>query len=49
MQSPTVKITALVVLAVAGLTLLRFRPWDQKAKEETRNREALTVGYLPVT
>jgi NitT/TauT family transport system substrate-binding protein len=42
-----------VIVFVAGISLLRFRPWEHAAKPTSgRNgeaRESLTVGFLPVT
>jgi len=47
MGSSTMKVGASVVAVVAGLTLLRFKPWQRL--ESTANRPTLQVGYLPVT
>jgi NitT/TauT family transport system substrate-binding protein len=41
-----------VIVFVAGVSLLRFRPWEHGGKEqptETGDRQTLTVGFLPVT
>ena len=42
-----------VIVFVAGISLLRFRPWEHSAKPPTGKngevRETLTVGFLPVT
>ena len=49
MRSSTTKIILAVIAGVAALALLRYRPWERKSEAEVRNRETLTVGFLPVT
>ena len=49
MRSPTTKIILAVIAAVAALAVLRYQPWERKTEAEVRNRETLTVGFLPVT
>lgn len=47
LRSSTVRILLVVVLGMAALTLLRFKPWEKK--EVVQGRETLRVGFLPVT
>ncbi len=58
MKGTTVKIVISVVLIIATLGVLRFKPWENKtqadaeSKHEGPNKNAgqsLTIGYLPVT
>jgi hypothetical protein len=54
------RILIIVIAAVAGLALLRFRPWERAVEPQapgaaqsgdatSGQRERLTVGFLPVT
>lgn len=53
------RIVVIMVLAVVALTLLRYRPWERsgdgptqhsaRSTQHAERREALTVGFLPVT
>jgi hypothetical protein len=57
----SLRIVVIVIVAVVGLALLRFRPWQRsdvglQAPSAGQNntasqgeRERLTVGFLPVT
>ena len=38
----------IVVVVVAVLAVLRFKPWQQESAAD-RGRERLSVGFLPVT
>ena len=45
--NPTVRIVLGVAAVMLALGVLRYKPWQGAA--QTRAREKLTVGFLPVT
>jgi NitT/TauT family transport system substrate-binding protein len=49
LRSPFVRWTLLAVIAVAVLGIVRLRPWSQGGAGTPESREALAVGFLPVT
>jgi hypothetical protein len=38
-----------VIVAIAVLGVLRFKPWQRGAVEQGAQRQELRVGFLPVT
>jgi NitT/TauT family transport system substrate-binding protein len=49
LRSPFVRWTLLAVIVVAVLGIVRLRPWSQAGAGTPESREALAVGFLPVT
>ena len=46
----TLRVIVIVIAAVVGLAVLRFRPWERTAVTPGEaGRQKLTVGFLPVT
>jgi len=48
MGGSAIRWSLIVVVVVAALALLRFKPWQQESAAD-RGRERLSVGFLPVT
>src|ERR1044072_4583206 len=52
LRSPITRWTLGLLAFVAAITLLRYRPWEQRRAEKAVDataREELAVGFLPVT
>ena len=51
LRSPGVRIALGVIVAIAALAILRFKPWERRevASGPNRTRQELEVAYLPVT